>query len=276
MSIWNPSANWHSPLSRRCRVTRGRRGRGPAVPRVVGGRAGPRRRNAQSRRREAALASRHRHGRGRHRVRVVASAGGRAARQIRLDPPPPRSEQIRPDDHHGIRPRGRERRAERSRVLRISTPDGREQGRQGRRPAARVDLDRPETRRQVGDRDVFALGRVRPGQGHENIYSFRSPDQPVPFEDDPRRLFERMFRGRPAVVPNWKRRATAAAGRASRRPRLRRPGRVRPRRRRGQGRPREVVSRRPAQVRRIPRRRPRGRNPPRPARSARAGWRRPT
>jgi hypothetical protein len=42
--------------------------------------------------------------------------------------------------------------------------------------------------------------------GHENKYSFRSADQPLPFEANPRLIFERMFRGRKPVVPNWKQR----------------------------------------------------------------------
>lgn len=44
---------------------------------------------------------------------------------------------------------------------------------------------------------------------HETRYSFRSADTPVPYEDDPRHVYERMFRGRKPVVPNWQRRASA-------------------------------------------------------------------
>jgi hypothetical protein len=51
---------------------------------------------------------------------------------------------------------------------------------------------------------------------HETQYSFRSVDEPVPYEDDPRLVFDRMFRGRKPVVPNWQRRAAAAAGQAVR------------------------------------------------------------
>lgn len=46
---------------------------------------------------------------------------------------------------------------------------------------------------------------------HETLYSFRGPDAPVLFEANPRLVFERMFRGRKPVVPNWNRRQTAAA-----------------------------------------------------------------
>ncbi|HEV3385509.1 MAG TPA: DUF1552 domain-containing protein [Gemmata sp.] len=51
---------------------------------------------------------------------------------------------------------------------------------------------------------------------HETVYSFRSVDETVPYEDDPRLVFDRMFRGRKPVVPNWQRRTSAAAGRAVR------------------------------------------------------------
>jgi hypothetical protein len=43
------------------------------------------------------------------------------------------------------------------------------------------------------------------------MYSFRAPESPVPFEPNPRLVFERMFRGRKPVVPNWSRRAALTA-----------------------------------------------------------------
>lgn len=54
--------------------------------------------------------------------------------------------------------------------------------------------------------------------GGEKNYSFRSRESIVPFEGNPRLIFDRMFRGRKPVVPNWQRRATAGtanAGQAS-------------------------------------------------------------
>jgi len=45
---------------------------------------------------------------------------------------------------------------------------------------------------------------------HETRYSFRSPTEPVPYEADPRVVFERMFRGRKPAAPNWSRRMAAA------------------------------------------------------------------
>jgi len=45
----------------------------------------------------------------------------------------------------------------------------------------------------------------------ETNYSFRSTEQPIPYENNPRLVFERMFRGRKPVVPNWSRRAAAGA-----------------------------------------------------------------
>lgn len=44
---------------------------------------------------------------------------------------------------------------------------------------------------------------------NNNQYSFRDANTPVPYESNPRFVYERMFRGRKPVVPNWQRRATA-------------------------------------------------------------------
>jgi hypothetical protein len=46
----------------------------------------------------------------------------------------------------------------------------------------------------------------------ETKFSFRGPDQSVPYEANPRLVFERMFRGRKPVVPNWNNRATKLQG----------------------------------------------------------------
>jgi hypothetical protein len=53
---------------------------------------------------------------------------------------------------------------------------------------------------------------------HETRYSFRTPDCPVPYEANPRLVFERMFRGRTPVVPNWGRRGLAGEVRGSAKP----------------------------------------------------------
>ena len=42
---------------------------------------------------------------------------------------------------------------------------------------------------------------------HETRYSWRGPEEFVPYETEPKLVFERLFKGRPAVVPNWARRA---------------------------------------------------------------------
>lgn len=51
--------------------------------------------------------------------------------------------------------------------------------------------------------------------GGEKNYSFRSRDAVIPYEGNPRLIFDRMFRGRQPVVPNWKRRAEAGAAASS-------------------------------------------------------------
>lgn len=43
----------------------------------------------------------------------------------------------------------------------------------------------------------------------ETVYSWRKDGVQVPFERDPKFIFERMFKGRKLVSPNWKRRAAA-------------------------------------------------------------------
>ena len=44
-------------------------------------------------------------------------------------------------------------------------------------------------------------------------YSFRTPETMLPYEENPRLAFDRMFRGRNKVVPNWSRRPVALSGR---------------------------------------------------------------
>ena len=44
----------------------------------------------------------------------------------------------------------------------------------------------------------------------ETRYCWRSADQPVPFESNPRLVFDRMFRGRKVAVPDWSRRIEGA------------------------------------------------------------------
>jgi hypothetical protein len=46
----------------------------------------------------------------------------------------------------------------------------------------------------------------------ETTYSWRKDGVRVPFEHDPRLVFERMFKGRSLVAPNWKRRAAEGSG----------------------------------------------------------------
>jgi len=60
--------------------------------------------------------------------------------------------------------------------------------------------------RKVGDQTFLPSLEIGLA-GHENKYSFRAADVPVPFEANPRLVFDRMFRGRTPVVPNWAARA---------------------------------------------------------------------
>jgi len=47
--------------------------------------------------------------------------------------------------------------------------------------------------------------------GGEKNYSFRARDSVVPYEGNPRLIFDRMFRGRQPVAPNWQRRAAGSS-----------------------------------------------------------------
>ncbi len=80
---------------------------------------------------------------------------------------------------------------------------------EGGKPFAGVSVDQAAAR-LVGDQTLlpsmeFGLA------GHENVYSFRDANTPMTFESDPRLVFERMFRGRKPIAPNWQRRGATQA-----------------------------------------------------------------
>lgn len=56
--------------------------------------------------------------------------------------------------------------------------------------------------RAVGDQTFLSSLEIGLSN-HETRYSFRAPDAPLPYEGNPRLIFDRMFRGRAPVVPNW-------------------------------------------------------------------------
>jgi hypothetical protein len=77
------------------------------------------------------------------------------------------------------------------------------------RPTAALSVDQAAAR-GIGGETLFSsleFGLT----SHETMYSWRGPTTPVPYESNPRLVFERMFRGRKPIVPNWKRRAAAPA-----------------------------------------------------------------
>src|SRR4051794_14912107 len=76
----------------------------------------------------------------------------------------------------------------------------------GNKAIADISVDQAAAK-AVGD-DTY-LPSIEMGLSNsETKYSFRAPDSPVPYEANPRLVFERMFRGRKPVVPNWSHRAT--------------------------------------------------------------------
>jgi len=54
--------------------------------------------------------------------------------------------------------------------------------------------------------------------GGETLFCYRKDGSNVPFEKDPRIIFDRMFKGRPLVAPNWRRRNAGAGQSASDKP----------------------------------------------------------
>ena len=60
--------------------------------------------------------------------------------------------------------------------------------------------------RAVGDQTFLSSLEIGLSN-HETKYSFRAADAPLPYEGNPRLVFDRMFRGRVPVVPNWSSRA---------------------------------------------------------------------
>ena len=73
--------------------------------------------------------------------------------------------------------------------------------------------------RAMGDRTLFSsleFGLTN----HETMYSWRGPGASVPYESNPRLVFERMFRGRKPIVPNWHRRHAVEAAAVQKRAKL--------------------------------------------------------
>ena len=85
-------------------------------------------------------------------------------------------------------------------------------------PKARREAGRPISTVSVDQAAAERIGRetLLPSlelglTNQETKYSFRSSGQQVPYEADPRQVFQRMFRGRPLIGANWRRRAGAPA-----------------------------------------------------------------
>lgn len=68
---------------------------------------------------------------------------------------------------------------------------------------------------QLAGKETF-LPSLEMGLGKgETKYSFSAPDQPVPYEANPRLIFDRMFRGRQPEAPRWARAGVGAGGAAA-------------------------------------------------------------
>lgn len=75
------------------------------------------------------------------------------------------------------------------------------------KPVAGVSVDQLAARHTAEDTYLPSLEMGL--SNSETKYSYRGPDSPVPYEANPRLVFERMFKGRKPVVPNWNTRAAA-------------------------------------------------------------------
>ena len=80
---------------------------------------------------------------------------------------------------------------------------------EGGKPFSSISVDQVAAN-TVGDQTVMPSLEMGLSNG-ETKYSFRDTNTSVPYEANPRLVFERMFRGRQPVVPNWARRAAASA-----------------------------------------------------------------
>ncbi|MEI6235997.1 MAG: DUF1552 domain-containing protein [Planctomycetota bacterium] len=80
---------------------------------------------------------------------------------------------------------------------------------EGGKPFASISVDQLAAK-SIGDKTV--LPSLEMGlSNQETKFSFRDTNTAVPYEAHPRMVFDRMFRGRQPVVPNWTRRASANA-----------------------------------------------------------------
>jgi hypothetical protein len=75
------------------------------------------------------------------------------------------------------------------------------------KPHAGISVDQAAAR-VVGDETYLPSMEMGLSTG-ETRYSYRGPEANVPFEANPRLVFDRMFRGRKPVVPNWSNRSTS-------------------------------------------------------------------
>ncbi len=78
-------------------------------------------------------------------------------------------------------------------------------GKEKGRPIATVSVDQKAAER-IGQETLLPSLELGLTSG-ETKYSFRSDGTQVPYEADPRQVFDRMFRGRPLVQTDWRRRA---------------------------------------------------------------------
>lgn len=75
------------------------------------------------------------------------------------------------------------------------------------KPHAAMSVDQAAAK-VVGDETYLPSMEMGLSTG-ETRYSYRGPEENIPFEANPRLVFDRMFRGRKPVVPNWNNRTSS-------------------------------------------------------------------
>ncbi len=81
--------------------------------------------------------------------------------------------------------------------------------REGGRPVASISVDQAAA--EIAGKDTLFPSLEFGLSTGETVYSFRRDGSLVPYEADPRLLFDRMFRGRKPIAPNWSTRAANLA-----------------------------------------------------------------
>ncbi len=77
-------------------------------------------------------------------------------------------------------------------------------------PRTSISIDQ-KVAQHIGDQTYLPSLEIATTPSGERRYSFRSANELMPYETEPRIIFERMFRGRAPMAPNWSKRSASLA-----------------------------------------------------------------